>query len=527
MSSKIYVEDGTKIRSIISPKATMEQICSVNVEDVLMIITESNDYTKKKEQIQNVSNDAIDYDQFESKKESVTETLDFKNHWNRNWRKANAEATKLVKQMLHDNEQGIIIVAYGTSEWTDIKDDSSSSFIQLIKNENIIKKQFRTYWLYAIKRELIILDSVNIDGNVYIVNCKFQYKENTKITTQVFVTSNVIVDQHLKESFSVIPWDIKIHHNIPLHLQYLEDKDEEYTSKKLFDTSIIYLKNYLKISINNFGLNHPYVAISYNLIGLTYNKKGQHDKAIELFGKALQIISNIFGMNCSFIAQLYGNIAKTYADKKEYNKSIEFLEKALTIQLSIFGNLHNDIANSYYDLAYIYEKKEENNKAIEFFEKTLQIRLKIFDINNNDVAISYFALGNVYHNTNQYNKAIEFLEKSLQIRLHLFGINHSDVADTYLNLGCSYDDNGQYDKAIEFHKKALQIKKLIFGNINNDIKDILWNLGCIYRTMQENKIAYSYFEESWKVSSAIVGEWAEETLEARRMLKYLSKRINE
>ncbi|ETO02576.1 hypothetical protein RFI_34842, partial [Reticulomyxa filosa] len=57
---------------------------------------------------------------------STPEALDFKKHWNRSWRKANAEAAKRVEQMIHTNDQGLIIVAYNTLKWKNRNDNLSS-----------------------------------------------------------------------------------------------------------------------------------------------------------------------------------------------------------------------------------------------------------------------------------------------------------------------------------------------------------------------------------------------------------------
>ncbi|ETO30532.1 hypothetical protein RFI_06588 [Reticulomyxa filosa] len=443
---------------------------------------------KKLEQVQNENNN-----------EDRLEALDFKKHWNRNWRKANVEAAKVVKQMMNDNEQGMIIIAYRTSEWReDVSSSSPSSFIQLIRNDNVIKKQYRNYWMYVIKGKLITLENVTIDGNVYIVNCELKSKENTAITTQMIITKNAMIDKKWKECVSVIEWDMKAHYEIPLKLDDFEKKDEEYASKKLLNESLNYLQKYLKFCIKNFGLNHPYIAISYNMIGLTYNDKEEYNDAIKYFEKALQILLNIFGINYPFVSQLYFNLANTYSDKSEYDASILYYQKSLTIRFNIFGNIHEDIANSYYGLGCVYEIKGENDQAIQFFEKTLQIRLLIFDVHHNDVAKTYFSLGNVYQSSNQLDKAIQFYEKSLDIRLHILDFNHKDIADTYYNLGCSYDDNKQYDQAIQSHQNSLKIRKHLFGNFNEGITDPCWNLGCIYEVIGDKKTASTFFEESWK-----------------------------
>ncbi|ETO15599.1 hypothetical protein RFI_21766 [Reticulomyxa filosa] len=502
----------------------------------------------QKQQSKNDNDDHVEYGQ-KRKREDIPETLSFKKYWNRYWRKANAEAAKTVEQMMNDDERGLVIVAQKISEWKIEKDSSScaSSFITLINNGNIIKKQFDQYWMYVIKTKLIILDNVNIDGNMYVINCELQCKENVNITVQVFVTKNAIVQQHTRQFFSPILWNTKIHHDISLQLQDLENKGDECSSNKRFNDSIIYLQNYLQICVDTFGFDHPFVAVSYNIIGITYDDSEQHDKAIQLFEKALKIILNIFGSNCIFVAQLYHNIGDTYYNKKQYDKSIEYYEKALKIRLDIFGdnhedvawsynNLgnayqnkkqydkamefyesalkirinvfgvnHEDVASSYYCVGFLNEQRGQNNEAVEFYEKCLKIRLEIFGNNHSSVADSYYALGNTYRNAKQYSKAIEFYEKTLKIRLDIFGMNHCDVANSYNNLGISYNRKGEYDKSIECHEKALKIRLNIYGPNHIDVASSYNNLGVAYNNNEYYHKAIEYHENALKIRRQISG----------------------
>ncbi|ETO33331.1 hypothetical protein RFI_03776 [Reticulomyxa filosa] len=110
-----------------------------------------------KQEIQN-RNDEKDSksEQVIIKKNNISDTLDFKKHWNRNWRKSNAEAAKIVEQMISDNKQGLIIVTYNTSKWKN-KNDNFSSIVSLLNNEKEDIKEFGEYIVYVIKRKLIIL----------------------------------------------------------------------------------------------------------------------------------------------------------------------------------------------------------------------------------------------------------------------------------------------------------------------------------------------------------------------------------
>ncbi|ETO27133.1 hypothetical protein RFI_10001 [Reticulomyxa filosa] len=414
------------------------------------------------------------------------ETLDFKKHWNRGWRKANVEAVKMVNTMLNKKEQGLIVVAKNLFEWQKIANPdliktyhNSFLFRLLVNNDKVNKKQFREYCVYTMKDKLLHLDGLDVDGNVYAINCEIQSQENINVTTQFYVTKDTIIDQKLKKLISPIQWNTKIHYEIPLKIQEIEDKEENCSGKQLFDDAIVHLQNYLQLSIEMFGVNNHYVAIAYNLLAIAYYHKGQNSKAIEYNEKALKLLLHIFGMKCVFVAQLYENLGVTYKNNGRHDKAIECYMNSLNIGLELFGE------------------------------------------NNTDVAASYNSLGHVYHNKGHFDDAIQLYEKALKIRLDIFGNNHDDVANSYNNIGNAFYRKEQNEKAIEYYEKALTIRKTIFGNSRQSVGDSYWNLGLAFKQKGEKKVACKYYNEAWKLYSVSLGEWHVTTLGAKEKVKEL------
>ncbi|ETO28761.1 hypothetical protein RFI_08364 [Reticulomyxa filosa] len=504
---KAYMNDGEKICMITLSDLTMEHLKRqilqatqlVQEDDVLITIIDGDgnsiendesvihafksDLVKKNwYQIEDVPK-AKGVEEVTIKKKEEPEALDFKKHWNKNWRKSNAEAVKAVEQMMHNNEQGLIIVAYNTLKWQ-IKNDNLYSIINLVDNKNEDIKEFGMYCMYVIKKKQIVLEDVNIDGNVYAIDCELQCKGYVNISTQLFVTKNAVIDKQLKQSIEAIQWNTKIHHDIPIQFQKLDDKGEECKRQKLFDDSIVHWQTYLQTAIDMFGHNHHYVAIAYNFLGAAYFDKRRLEKALQFYEKTLTIILNMFGINCNFVASLYENLGSTFDEMEQYDKAIECHEKAFGIRTAIFGAKHVDVASS------------------------------------------YSRLGKIYQNKKEYDKATEYYEKALKIKLEIFGANYEDIFDLYNKLGNVYSNKGYYNKAIECYENSLRIRKSISKNAHRSTANIFWNLGLIFEKLKGYKIACKYFEEAWMLYSTVLGESNGETLQAKRKVKFLNIQIN-
>ncbi|TXJ12901.1 tetratricopeptide repeat protein [Brachyspira aalborgi] len=75
---------------------------------------------------------------------------------------------------------------------------------------------------------------------------------------------------------------------------------------------------------------------------MVYNRKGEHDKAIEDYNKAIEI-------NPDF-ALTYNNIGLSFYLKKDFDKALEYIRKAI--------NIDNYFGEAYSTMAMIYDEKK-------------------------------------------------------------------------------------------------------------------------------------------------------------------------
>ncbi|ETO27817.1 hypothetical protein RFI_09314, partial [Reticulomyxa filosa] len=223
-------------------------------------------------------NDCMDRQISLAANKNSIETLDFKKHWDNNWRKSNFEAAKKVEQMLVKNKQDLAE-----------HKDSASSLLKLLCQHKTKKKRFGGYWMYVIKCKFVVLHEINIDGNVYVVNCKIQCEGSVNITTQLFVTKDAIVDEMLRQSTSFIPWDTNIHHDIPLQLEQLENKEKQCLYEGYADDALLYAQTHFQMAVHTFGFEHPIVSGSCAMLGNCHFYKREYDKHDACHAMALEI----------------------------------------------------------------------------------------------------------------------------------------------------------------------------------------------------------------------------------------------
>ncbi|ETO03364.1 TPR repeat-containing protein, partial [Reticulomyxa filosa] len=274
-------------------------------------------------------------DQSAIKKENISKTLDFRKHWNKHWRRSNTEAAKTVEQMMHNKEKGLIIVALNKKV-----NDNLYSILALANDNKIKKKKFEDYCMYVIKRDVVVL-KVAVDGNIYVVDCKLECDGLVNVTTQIFVTSKAIVDERLKQFIYFIPWNTKMHHDIPVQFQELEDNAEKCRKQGLFDESVFYSQKYLQIASDNFEFYH-YTAIGYHLLGLIYDNKKEYEKEIECYENILTVRKKIFGNTNVCNANLHWNLGQTFKIIGKREISNKHFEEAWKIYSIVLGEWNKE-----------------------------------------------------------------------------------------------------------------------------------------------------------------------------------------
>jgi tetratricopeptide (TPR) repeat protein len=123
--------------------------------------------------------------------------------------------------------------------------------------------------------------------------------------------------------------------------------------------------------------------------------------------------------------------------------------------------------------------------------------------------------------TDALNVSNEVLEKSTD----LFGPNHPAIASAYNNIGLMHKMMGDFEEARKSYHKALNIYQDIVGKDHASYAAALSNLGSLARAqsvtdenlsslerLQLNESAVEYFEESWKIRKAELGNEHPQTI---------------
>lgn len=144
-------------------------------------------------------------------------------------------------------------------------------------------------------------------------------------------------------------------------------------------------------------------------IAIEFEKKGEFDKAIELYGKA-EKRAKIFE-DKKGLSSIYGNIGVVYSSLKDYNKAIEFYEKAIEIAKDNHDN--QEIGILYNNIGFAYKSIMKYKESAQCYFKSIEYLKKADD--KLSMSATYFNLAEVYSKVEDFEAALEFIDEAIKI----------------------------------------------------------------------------------------------------------------
>jgi tetratricopeptide (TPR) repeat protein len=184
----------------------------------------------------------------------------------------------------------------------------------------------------------------------------------------------------------------------------------------------------------------------YSSRGTAYDRKGDHDRAIQDYNEAILLNPKN--------AAAYLSRGESYYGKRDYDHSIEDLKEALRLSPNNAA-ANYDLGNAYGGRGAAYDNKDDYGHAIQEYNNAIQeygeaIRVKP------SYAFAYFGRGLAYggrgiehDNGDDYDHAIQDFNEAIRLR--------PNDAGAYRYRGFAYNHEGDYGRAIQDFNEAIRL----------------------------------------------------------------------
>jgi len=248
-----------------------------------------------------------------------------------------------------------------------------------------------------------------------------------------------------------------------------------------------------------------------NAIGAVYFDKGDYDKAMDNYERSLELREEL-GDKRTMMVSLQ-NIGHIYKHNGDYENALDSYEKSLKIAEEIDDkklmgyNLHS--------IGFIYENNGDYEKVFDYFTRSLKIHEELDD--KSAMRYGLFYIGFVYLIKSDYDNALDYYHRRLRICEELD--DKDGISKTLFRIGWIYYAMGEYSKALDNYNSILLIDEELGSE--QSIQIVFANMGLVYLQEEDYNKAVEYLEKSATIQLKMDGTI---TLETASHL-YLSKKI--
>lgn len=238
------------------------------------------------------------------------------------------------------------------------------------------------------------------------------------------------------------------------------------------------------------------VAQSFNILGMSYDKCGRYEVAIESYFKSLKLSDEL--LDNAGIARASNNIGSIYVAQEKYDIALEYYFKALKA-FEAAGDKQRQ-AYTLNNIGEAYHKQDNDNRALEYYTKSLKLMEQ-----NGDKSHKWSSLNNIgiiYTERGKHSEALQYHFRALGL-LQEFG-NSQGQSESFNNIGKSYKGLGDNSKALEFAWRALVLADSI--GIRPQKQDVLGNLSEIYAALGDSGTSFMLYKQYIALRDTLMSE---------------------
>ena len=216
------------------------------------------------------------------------------------------------------------------------------------------------------------------------------------------------------------------------------------------------IKESLNLRLQFYGINHRYIAQSYNNLARVYESSSRVEDSIDFYIKAINIYEKLGERYNMLLARTLINLSTVQLKIEELDVAQMNLIRALTISKK-YSEDNSVSLSAMQNLAALFTQRGNFIEAEEIYLNLINIRKN----NSKDNSVSFARVLNnlavLYKKQCKYNLAYNYISQAINIWKNLSAVDYSNFAAAFHNQGELYKAQGKYDLAIESFNNGITI----------------------------------------------------------------------
>jgi eukaryotic-like serine/threonine-protein kinase len=271
----------------------------------------------------------------------------------------------------------------------------------------------------------------------------------------------------------------------------------------------------LALQEQHLGPNHPDVAQTWNMLGVTLASQNKLDEAIVFYEKSLAQHLALEGPDHAYTASAEHNLAATLRRKGRYEDALAHFERALAARKKVLGEEHAETLKSIDGLARTLQHLDRRDEAVTLVTGLLAVRERVSGPKSKEVAATCELLAEFHADAGNFNESRALAEREVAIALETKGPDDPLTARARLTLATALNGLGRWSESRTNLDEALRIRRKVSGEDSAEVAIVLHALGTLWLEQKRGPEARSSFEKALAMREKLGGATNETLADAK------------
>jgi serine/threonine protein kinase len=245
-------------------------------------------------------------------------------------------------------------------------------------------------------------------------------------------------------------------------------------------------------------------AEMFTVIGRTFERMGQLDRARPLLEQALALGRGAFGADHAKVAQSLNDLGVLNRQRGRLAESQALLEECLAMRRRLFGNVHMDVAVTLVELARTLRDRGNTAAAEPLAHEALAVRRQVFGEEHRETATSKNELGLIYLEKGSLDESERMFRENLATSARQLGDQHANTAGALGNLAIVLSAKGQSAEGEKLFRETLEINRVTLGPAHPTYANTLSNMSVPVRAQGRLDEAQALVEEALRLALPVL-----------------------
>lgn len=253
------------------------------------------------------------------------------------------------------------------------------------------------------------------------------------------------------------------------------------------------------------GKDHGYTLLAANILALTLEAQGQHQRALEILESLLQKFTVTYGADDSNTLAIMGNLGTTYLEVGQCEKAVELKTNVFQEYSMHYGTDHPRTLWAMSSLADTLSTLKRYEEALPLCKEALAKYRVVLGSDHRDTVNAMGIFAGILFYLGRYEDALPLYEEAFEKKRALYGSDYITTVYAGMNVARTLRKMGRHAEALPLYEDALSNCRMILGSDHSDTVTLMEHTANTLYSLGRSEEALPMYEEILSIRRVVLG----------------------